>query len=80
MSEAMLFTCAESSGGARTKYGILSEVREGLVAVNDTMGTWVKFPRLDMKTASDDFWGPMMACTLYFSSNSIAVRRANERK
>jgi hypothetical protein len=25
-----------------------------------------------MNTASDDFWGPMMAWTLYSSSNSIA--------
>jgi hypothetical protein len=39
-------------------------VREELVAVKDTMGTWVIFAIFDMNTASDDFWGPMMACTL----------------
>lgn len=51
----MLFTCKESFIVARTNYGILSKVRDGLVAVNEMTGTLLMFAISDMKNASEDF-------------------------
>lgn len=71
----MALTCDESFCAARTKYSDRIEVRDGLVAENEIMGTWALSPRLIKKLACIEDSGPMMACTSTFFIRSRAVIR-----
>ena len=56
------------------------EVREGLDAENDIMGTWAFSPSSMTKLACVDVVGPMIACTSKFFIRSRAVLVRGLRK
>ena len=56
------------------------EVREGLVAENDSMGTRAFSPRSITKLACVDVDGPKIACTSTFFIKSRAAFRKGEKK
>lgn len=74
MMSLMAFTCDESFCVARKKYKLRIEVRDGLVAENEIMGTCALSPRLMMNLACIDESGPRMACTSTFLIRSSAVK------
>ena len=76
----MAFTWAESFCVARKKYELLMEVREGLVAEKDIIGTWAFSPRSITKLACIDVFGPKIACTSTFFIKSRAAFQKESRK
>lgn len=59
----MASTWDESLAATRKKYGLRSEVRDGLLAENVMMGTWALSPKSITKLVCIDVSGPSIAWT-----------------
>jgi len=78
----MAFTWVESFSVARKKYELLIEVRSGLEAENDMMGTWTFSPRSVTKLARIYVVGHKIGCTsiiFFLSSQGLCFERAHEK-